>query len=308
MCYSLIMTKHKSFFTLAIITSLVFNVQLFANENKFNLWGSGDVFKCTPVLDGVLFGTGAAIYGTDLILQKAMKFNQKEFDENLFDKNDVNAFDRFFMQPYSKPLDITADILLYTALASPAILFATQNNSEWMTIGMMYAETVLLAQGVKEISKLFINRARPYMYYEGFPEKDVYDDLDWNNSCPSGHSTMSFMSATFLSYVFCQYNPDSNWKYPVIIGSYAVAATTAILRVASGNHFPTDIILGAAIGTGIGFLVPWLHTLTANKNGNSSSGSSSRSAMYSAPMTVPAISTRDFQVGISPFGICCTLR
>lgn len=231
-------------------------------KETFSIWGSGEVFKCSPLLDGILLGTGAAILGAEIGLQKGAKLNQKDFDGKNFDKGDVNAFDRFFMQPYSKPLDITATVLMYTALATPAVLLVTEKKSEWLTIAFMYGETILFEEGIKNLLKISIARTRPYMYFDGFPEKDV-DDYDWNKSSPSGHSAISFASATFLSYVFCKYNPESKLRFPIVAGSYALATTTALLRVASGNHFPTDILFGAALGTGIGFLVPCIHALNA---------------------------------------------
>ena len=43
------------------------------------------------------------------------------------------------------------------------------------------------------------------------------------------------------------------------IGTHALAATTAYLRVHAGKHFWTDVMVGAAVGSGLGLLIPWLH-------------------------------------------------
>lgn len=85
-------------------------------------------------------------------------------------------------------------------------------------------------------------------------------------SFPSGHVTLAFSYATFTSYVFCKYNPDSKAKLPVCIISYSLACATAVLRVASGSHFITDVLAGAAIGAAIGFAVPYVHTHFVNNN------------------------------------------
>ena len=60
--------------------------------------------------------------------------------------------------------------------------------------------------------------------------------------------------------MFCQYFPDSPWKIPVISASYLLAATTAGLRLASGNHFFTDVLCGAVVGSAIGYLVPYVNS------------------------------------------------
>ena len=75
---------------------------------------------------------------------------------------------------------------------------------------------------------------------------------------------MAFASAGFVSYVFSRYYPDSKWKAPIIAASYSLAATTAVLRIMSGNHFMTDVLAGALLGTLWGIGIPMLHTLGDN--------------------------------------------
>ena len=239
-----------------------------SGASSFNFWGSGKVFALNPLTDSALFGTGILLSGGDLILDNALKLNRQEYKGEFYDKDDVNSFDRFFMQSYSKKLDLAGDLLLVASMATPAFL-ATTEKEEWLTCGVMYAETLLIANGIKEITKLCVNRARPYMYYdsETFPESDV-DDGDWANSFPSGHCAMAFAGATFTSYTFCKYFPDSPWRFPVVASSFAMAAGTAALRIASGNHFMTDVLTGAVIGSAVGFLVPWLHTFNTKNDLN----------------------------------------
>ena len=225
-------------------------------------------FELSPLTDGILLGSGIALSGADLILDNALKLNRKEYEGEIYDKDDVNAFDRKFMQQYSKNRDKAADILLVASMATPLLLTKTEKD-EWFKCGVMYAETLLIANGIKELTKLAVNKPRPYMYYDSytFPKKDI-DDGDWANSFPSGHSTMAFAGATFTSYTFCKYFPDSKLKIPVVAGSYALAGSVAALRLSSGNHFMSDVLTGAALGTAVGFLVPWLHTFNENNDLN----------------------------------------
>jgi undecaprenyl-diphosphatase len=180
------------------------------------------------------------------------------------DPHEVNSFDRPFMAPYSKTLD---DLSLVPAIAvalSPAVLL-TQPSSEYLTIGLMYIESVAITYGSKELIKYLVHRERPYMYDANTPMSLVQDE-EHNESFLSGHTALAFNGASFASYVFCKYNPDSKWKIPVIAASYSLAAATAAMRVASGCHFVTDVIAGAALGTVIGIAVPALHTLLAKEN------------------------------------------
>ena len=152
------------------------------------------------------------------------------------------------------------------ALLSPAALIAAPME-EWLTIGVMYAETVLATYSLKEFSKSLVARTRPYMYFDDKP-LDLIAKGDWNESFPSGHTALAFSGATFLSYVFSKYFSDSPWKYAVTAASYSVAVATAIFRVAGGKHFLTDVLAGAALGSAVGFVVPWLHSLKAGNTGN----------------------------------------
>ena len=99
------------------------------------------------------------------------------------------------------------------------------------------------------------------------PEDDR-EDGDFANSFSSGHATMAFAGATFASYTFSKYFPDSSLKIPVIAGSYSIAVLTAALRMKSGNHFLTDVLTGAVIGSATGFLVPWMHTFNTKNDLN----------------------------------------
>ena len=225
---------------------------------------SAEVFKIEPVKDGILLGTGLALNGTYLVCDKIIKTKDVPFDGNILDKSTVNAFDQPLMHPYNKTLDDVGDIFLATGIASP-ILFAAAPRSEWLTILTMYAETALIANALKDLTKLVVDRPRPYMYFEGYPQKKI-EDRDWCKSFPSGHTTMTFTAAAFNTFVFWKYFPESPWRYVVAGGSYAIAITTAALRLASGNHFATDVLTGVTLGTLTGILIPYIHYAAAKKD------------------------------------------
>lgn len=256
--------------SLCILLSFLLSISLFSqntekvSDSKFNLWGTGEVFKLSPVTDGILSGTGAAFSVSSFVCSFVLESKKPAFDGVILDKATVNGLDRIFMNPYSKPLHIIGTATLAAALCTPALL-ALAPAEEWMTVGIMYAETLLFAYGFKEFAKYFVTRARPYMYFDGYPQ-DKVDEGDWCKSFPSGHTTMAFAGATFASYVFCKYFPDTPWRWAVVGGSYLLAAGTGILRMCSGNHFFTDVFTGALIGTACGFVIPWIHTFNAGSS------------------------------------------
>lgn len=210
-----------------------------------------DVFELDWTTDGILLGSAAAVNAAGFLLE----------DKTLYEipgqlsVSTINSFDRWSAFPYSKPADISSDILQYVSFLLPAVLFTTDTD-QWITIGVMYAEASLLSFGLKNMGKSLVNRYRPYNYFAGALQQE---DNDFQKSFPSGHTAMAFTGAAFASYTFSQYFPDSPWKIPVIAGSYVFAGTTAALRITSGSHFFSDVLTGAVIGSLSGFLVPYLH-------------------------------------------------
>lgn len=230
--------------------------------NSFSLFANDITqhhpFELSPVNDGFIIGAGTVLTGSSIFVDKFTDFKDKDYDASKINKADVPVMDQLFMQSYNKPLHYISYGTMGLVLAAPAV-FATVPDTEWLTIGVMYCESLMWSYGIKEWGKLIINRTRPYMYYDDYPQAKV-DDGDWNCSMPSGHTTAAFTSAAFTSYVFNQYYPDSKLRYVVTGVSFGLAATTGILRMASGNHFYSDVLAGAVIGCISGFVVPYMHT------------------------------------------------
>lgn len=262
---------------ISVLVCLIFIASLFcvgedsdmsssSPDEKFNLFGSGEIFKLNPVSDTLLFVAGAGVLTFGLVMENRVQF--PKFEDRSTNKNDVNVFDRWAMRQYSKTLDTLGTVTDALAIASPLSIiipmtFTASGRNELFTVGVMYAEAFILEEGIKELIKNLVLRARPYSYFDGVPEKHI-ESRDWTRSFPSGHTSESFLGATFTSFVFSSYYPDSPWKIPVIAGSYALAVTTAVLRMASGNHFFTDVLTGAAIGSVIGVGIPLLHKIGLN--------------------------------------------
>lgn len=284
----------KTFITFALLILGISQIFAFDFDLKRLTFDSpSDTFSLSPLTDGIIIGTELALLSTDFLLEHKILENPP-YQGEIFSKDNINSLDRFFMQPYSKTFDDIGTITQFASLLTPALLMAAPME-EWCTIGVMYAESVFLSYGLKELAKNLVNRPRPYMYFDGAPEKDI-EEGDWNKSFFSGHTTLSFTGATFASYVFSKYFPDSNMKIPVIVGSYAFATTTAILRMASGNHFFTDVLTGAVVGTLSGFLVPYLHSFSDTEVSNSNSALSTTNYRASKP---------GFSFAVIPNGVYC---
>lgn len=89
------------------------------------------------------------------------------------------------------------------------------------------------------VLKNTLRRQRPYQRLNLSPIINANDKF----SFPSGHTSAAFLFATITSAVV----PD----YTVLVFSWATAI--GLSRVALGVHYPTDIVAGAVLGSGIGF-------------------------------------------------------
>lgn len=243
-------------FTCLVLCAVCTLAPLFAQEASVP--GPSSPFRLDPVLEGLVLGSTLTLVATGFVLNAPGESNPAKYNPSTFSLANVPALDQPLMCPYGKDLDQLGTGLQVITLLSPVALLSSPKE-EWFTIAGLYTETLLLAYGLKELGKSVVHRPRPFMYFPD-PPKGELEAGDWNDSFPSGHSTLAFAGAAFTSYVFTTYLPDSPMRLPVIATSYALAVSTAATRLASGNHFLTDVVAGAALGTACGFLVPWVHS------------------------------------------------
>lgn len=112
----------------------------------------------------------------------------------------------------------------------------------WQAVGAL-AINVVITEGLK----YSINRARPYEKYSFIYPYNTYES---GKSFPSGHVSMAFATATTLT-LECK-------KWYVIVPAYLWASGVGYSRLYLGEHYPTDVFAGAAVGAGSALLSNWL--------------------------------------------------
>lgn len=198
----------------------------------------------------------------------------RAFAYEVLDKNEINCFDRNLINSYSDGLDTAGTIVTAGMIAAPALLVlvpTVRNEFDWsnggyksaLWLGATYAESLACAWLAKEGLKHLVSRERPYMYFSGAPENEI-EDGEYKDSFPSGHTTLAFCSAAFMTASYCKLFPESDHKLAVGISSFALAAMVGASRVAAGCHFTTDVLAGAVIGTTFGLLFPMLQIKQEN--------------------------------------------
>ncbi|MGB5893178.1 MAG: phosphatase PAP2 family protein [Ignavibacteriaceae bacterium] len=205
-----------------------------------------------------IFGGGLILAAVDLkIIENTDTISIQEL--RTLSRNNVNSFDRGATYNWSPQAADWSDILLITSIASPLLLFSSSAvRDDAGTYLTMYLQNILTTYSVSHLPKAMISRYRPYSYNDEIDD-EIRSRPGATLSFFSAHTSVSFASAVFLSTTFSKYNPDSNLT-PYIWGTTLLIATAVgYLRYTSGQHFPTDIITGAIVGSVIGFLIPLIH-------------------------------------------------
>ena len=207
-------------------------------------------YELSAVTDSIV---GAAAIGIAVpsFFVEGSAGTQKPLDE-------INGIDRALMYDYSTVLDDVSTVSAYAALLIPgvSVLGKTGDIGVLLTYGAMYAEAFLLTMGTKDLLKAAVSRHRPFTYLGPVPAEE---QDDYFNSFPSGHTAFAFLGATFLTATLLEEYPRTVWTVPAISLSYALGAGIATVRILSGNHFVTDVVAGALIGSFYGWLVPRMH-------------------------------------------------
>jgi len=248
------MIKHLIAITLTNILFLL-PIQAHSNSSPYTL--------STPT-ESLLIGSGLALLTYSFFARERINPLTDEEIASL-SKNDINRFDRSAVNNWSPGGALLSDVILASTMAAPSLFLLNDNTrNDFMVLGVMYAESILITSAMTMTVKNTTLRNRPFVYNHNAPYKEK-KDKDARFSFYSGHTAHTFNSAVFFSTVFSDYYPQSQWRYMVWGSTLLAASTVGYLRYYAGKHYPTDIIAGAMVGSLTGYIIPALHR---NKNRN----------------------------------------
>lgn len=209
-------------------------------------------------IDGPAFGAAVVVAVTASSIDDSLPVLSLTEIQGL-NKNNINAFDRMTAGWYSKEQSMLSDILVGGSILSPLFfVFDNDIRKDIGTISTMYLETVLFATFLPSYGKGGVRRIRPYAYGSAASVAEK-QDIETLRSFYSGHATWAFATSIFFATVYTDYHPDSEYRNYIWGGAIGVASAVSLLRVSSGAHFFSDIAVGAAVGTTIGYLIPYIH-------------------------------------------------
>ncbi|MGA7396710.1 MAG: phosphatase PAP2 family protein [Solirubrobacterales bacterium] len=126
---------------------------------------------------------------------------------------------------------------LWFGIGLAGAAFDPPRRKLWLTSAAIGPVAIGLNFGIKLIAR----RPRPTL--EGLPP---LGGAPSSLSFPSAHATASFAAATAMS----RFAPELK------LALFGAAATMAVTRPYLGMHYPSDVIVGAMLGTALGKLVP----------------------------------------------------
>ena len=171
----------------------------------------------------------------------------------------LNWLDRQVAGRYHPGWTSWSDVGLYgiEALAASGIL-VHEGLRRGLNDLVVIAEATLLSSAASGLSTAMTGRPRPYMYGTEAP-LSVRQNGNGGLSYFSGHTSTSFGAVTSTFMTLRRLHPDARWPWLVMAGGGALAGLVGATRVLAGDHFPTDVLAGAVVGTAIGVLVPAIH-------------------------------------------------
>jgi membrane-associated phospholipid phosphatase len=150
----------------------------------------------------------------------------------------------------SDVLQLVVDLGCGTAVAWSA---ATAGTSRWEIVEdlVAFGEALLATEALTAAAKTATARLRPDAWATGgaTTSTDVHSFF-------SGHTSIAFASASAATQI-TRLRGRPAWRWIAVFG-FVGASATGWLRIASDEHWLTDVLAGAAVGTAVGVTVPLL--------------------------------------------------
>ncbi len=148
--------------------------------------------------------------------------------------------------------DTASQGLVGAFIAAPVAFYGIghfKHDDHASETGILGGEAILDSLAVDEVAKVISRRERPTV--DDAKGKFFQPGINFSSSFPSNHSIIAWSSAAVIAS-----------EYPGIltqITAYGLATGVSLTRVLAQQHFPSDVIVGSAIGWMVGRYVARKH-------------------------------------------------
>jgi membrane-associated phospholipid phosphatase len=150
-----------------------------------------------------------------------------------------------------------SNVTLTATLGQSVGFLAFGNQPAALRDGAYVLESIAVTSALAQVTKRIARRSRPYAHRDDPPPGVDLANADARESFFSGHASSAFAMAVSTGTIALARREA---HAGLVLGTgLALAATTSYLRMAADRHYFTDVLVGAAVGSAVGFLVPHLN-------------------------------------------------
>jgi membrane-associated phospholipid phosphatase len=225
--------------------------------------GDDTPYQLYPVADATTMSVSALIWFVPALTLSSFA----DADGCACDPQDLNILDRSTAGHYRPALsalgDISVSALAALALVAESVDVFTDHRAgrpvaDFFTDFAVIAEAWLVNGALNQLVKLAATRPRPLLYERALTDA-AQRNPDNYLSFYSSHTSSAFAIGIAYAQTYAYRHPDSAARYWMYAAAIAAGSGIGLTRIYAGKHFPSDVLVGAAAGAAIGWLIPWLH-------------------------------------------------
>ncbi len=206
------------------------------------------IYRVWPWTDAAVIG------GASLAVALPYAFSAKLITPRCpCDPSEVNALDRGAIGYHSDFADHLSTATVAAAIAGPVLYeaFDLGLSTPFAEDMVVLGETLAVNGALVTLAKYAFQRPIPRVYEGQAPGTAAN-----YRSFYSGHASTVFAVLSVEAQSISARHGGAPWLWAAAV---AVGGSVAVERVLAGYHFPTDVVVGALMGTATGLTVTWLH-------------------------------------------------
>jgi|GEM_PF-6768844 len=249
------MINFKALF-LTLVSFILATESVTSITNHYNPYNIDNrIVTVSNTFSSIIFLTGTFVYSS--------LSNQNPLSPRSLDPSEIPFFDRIALGKTSTTQAAISDYLLY-GLLTEAVMINFRDITRLRPLESPLIPTIATSTGLNLVAKSTVRRYRPYSYNPSTPDSTL-NGSDAYLSFYSGHTSGAFSAAIYSSMMYQYLDYPSQYRGYIWGINITAASLTGILRISSGNHFPSDVVVGSIIGSLIGWSFPAMYNNFAEK-------------------------------------------